>query len=176
MGRKKLEVASEVRVVDNPNFKRYKETDIYVSKLGEIYKVTPEKDIKKSVVRRKETGMCRVWVGKRYLSFPKIVWETFKGDIPNGYVIDHKNKMKLDNRLTNLECISEKELHKRYCGKTSQMRYVYNCKTGETYKGVMEACKKVGYSKRQVIKICNGQTTNPFIQLKYLDERPYERI
>lgn len=35
----------------------------------------------------------------------RLVWTYFNGEIPDGYTIDHKNKIRDDNRPTNLDCI-----------------------------------------------------------------------
>ena len=45
----------------------------------------------------------------------RFVWIVFKGEIPDGYEINHINGIKNDNRLCNLELVtkSENELHKR---------------------------------------------------------------
>lgn len=55
----------------------------------------------------------------------RLVWLVFKGEIPKGYDINHKNEIKTDNRLENLECISHAD-NMRY-GKRMQ-------KARETYK------------------------------------------
>lgn len=39
----------------------------------------------------------------------RIIWETFKGKIPEGYEIDHINTIRNDNRLSNLRLVSHKE-------------------------------------------------------------------
>lgn len=39
----------------------------------------------------------------------KAVWETFNGEIPAGYEIDHINTDRTDNRLDNLRCVTHKE-------------------------------------------------------------------
>lgn len=39
----------------------------------------------------------------------RIVWETFVGEIPDGYEIDHINGNRDDNRLTNLKLVTHKE-------------------------------------------------------------------
>lgn len=39
----------------------------------------------------------------------KAIWETFMGEIPEGYEIDHINTDKTDNRLENLRCVTHKE-------------------------------------------------------------------
>lgn len=39
----------------------------------------------------------------------KLVWETFVGDIPDGYELDHINTIKTDNCLDNLKLVTHKE-------------------------------------------------------------------
>lgn len=39
----------------------------------------------------------------------RAVFETFKHEIPKGLVIDHKNTVRDDNRIDNLQCVTSKE-------------------------------------------------------------------
>lgn len=39
----------------------------------------------------------------------RIVWETFNGDIPTGYEIDHLNTIRTDNKLENLRVCTKSE-------------------------------------------------------------------
>ena len=39
----------------------------------------------------------------------RVIWETFVGEIPEGYEIDHINTIRDDNRLENLRCVTPKE-------------------------------------------------------------------
>lgn len=39
----------------------------------------------------------------------RLIWETYKGKIPEGYVIHHINGNKYDNRIENLSCVTQKE-------------------------------------------------------------------
>jgi len=39
----------------------------------------------------------------------RIVWETFKGEIPKNYEIDHKDENKANNALSNLHLVTRKE-------------------------------------------------------------------
>lgn len=39
----------------------------------------------------------------------RLIWETFNGEIPEGYEIDHINTIRTDNRLENLRLVSHKE-------------------------------------------------------------------
>ena len=38
-----------------------------------------------------------------------LVWETFKGKVPEGYVVKHKNGNKSDNSLENLVLVNKEE-------------------------------------------------------------------
>lgn len=49
---------------------------------------------------RTEIGMKRVH---------RIVWETFNGEIPDGYEIDHIDGNRLNNALSNLRCVTHTE-------------------------------------------------------------------
>ena len=44
------------------------------------------------------------WVTKKV---HRLMWETFNGDIPKGYHVDHINHAKADNRLSNARRTSE---------------------------------------------------------------------
>lgn len=41
----------------------------------------------------------------------RVIWETFKSEIPEGYQIDHINTIRTDNRLENLRVVTCKENH-----------------------------------------------------------------
>lgn len=44
--------------------------------------------------------------GKSISSVHKMIWESVHGQIPNGMQINHKNGIKTDNRLCNLELVT----------------------------------------------------------------------
>ena len=48
--------------------------------------------------------------GKRIQKYVhRLVWETFKGSIPSGYEINHKDHDKSNNALSNLELVTHSE-------------------------------------------------------------------
>jgi hypothetical protein len=42
------------------------------------------------------------------------IWIKNFGEIPKGFIIHHKNGIKKDNRIENLECLSQKEHKERH--------------------------------------------------------------
>jgi len=49
-------------------------------------------------------------LGKRkFVQLHRITWSAFHGPIPDGMVINHKNGIKNDNRLANLEVVTKSE-------------------------------------------------------------------
>lgn len=51
-------------------------------------------------------------------SVHRLVWETFNGEIPEGLQIDHKNSVRDDNRLENLQLLTQLENVRKACLKS----------------------------------------------------------
>lgn len=93
----------------------------YVSKDGLIYR------LKNGVLKLcKDTYnncgyvLCSVQGDKRNTLAHRIVYETFNGEIPEGYEIDHINSVRDDNRLCNLQILTRIEnLKKRRKSKSA---------------------------------------------------------
>jgi len=78
--------------------------NVYVSKDGLIYYVKNDK-----LVLRKnnmQKGYVRNQTAKGQCLQHRIVWETFNGEIPDGYEVDHINNVREDNRLCNLQLLT----------------------------------------------------------------------
>jgi len=66
-----------------------------------------------TIVKRLEKGKVRnfIKVGdpNKWKYYYVYLWEQENGEVPNGYVIHHINKISDDDRLENLACITRKE-------------------------------------------------------------------
>ena len=65
----------------------------------------------KHVGKASSSGYLAVFVpsAKRYVLAHRIVWMKAHGAIPRGLVINHKNRRRWDNRLINLEAITQRD-------------------------------------------------------------------
>ena len=62
-------------------------------------------------------GYVRGSVDGERVSEHRIIWIWFNGAIPEGMVIDHINGERADNRIENLQCISQRENISRSYGR-----------------------------------------------------------
>lgn len=62
------------------------------------------------------------------ITLQRLVYAYFKGDIPDGYEIDHINADRLDNSLDNLRCLTVKENRQNKRTQCNQWSYIKNDK------------------------------------------------
>ena len=86
--------------------------NVYVSKDGVVCKYKHDKLECRTVTN--QNCYSRVHEGLVH----RLVWETFNGEIPKGYEIDHINAVRDDNRLENLQLLTHLDnMRKAHCGK-----------------------------------------------------------
>lgn len=85
------------------------EYEVYVSDDGHVY----NKKMKEYKLQPYKSGYLRLrkhLAGKQIDKLVhRVVYETFVGEIPNGFEIDHINRINTDNRLCNLRCVDRFE-------------------------------------------------------------------
>ena len=85
------------------------------------YRNNPKGELKELVLSKNKSGYryANIYAGKgkhnrHSIRIHRIVWQEYKGLIPDGYVIDHINDNKSDNRLSNLQLLTPKQNIKKY--------------------------------------------------------------
>jgi hypothetical protein len=102
--------------------------DYYIGELGNVYSTRVSKKLnptgriyKLKLWDKHPTGYLNAGLynqpgvkNKTYYRVHRLVWESFNGPIPQGYVVDHKNGDKKDNRLENLQLLTWSENATKY--------------------------------------------------------------
>ena len=83
--------------------------DVWVSKEGLIYRYDENNDKLILCKTSFSNGYERLSTKLGAKRVHRIVWETFNGEIPDGYEIDHIEGNRADNRLKMLRCVTHKE-------------------------------------------------------------------
>lgn len=88
----------------NSKYDRYIDDDLVIYRwsktLDKLVQVKPTVD---------KDGYLRLNIKNTTVSVHRLVYETFIGEIPDGYEIDHINNIRNDNRLSNLRCVTHTE-------------------------------------------------------------------
>ena len=109
MNRKKI-LKDGKKFYIHPTFSKYSS-----SKDGEILNVKTGRILKKNLTYQ---GYYQFKISDKELIKPKnyyihrFEWECVKGDIPEGFVIDHIDSVKTNNKIENLQLLSQKVLEK----------------------------------------------------------------
>lgn len=115
-----------------------------------------------------DKGESRVRVyfkGKKY-QISRLVWETFKGEIPSDCNVTHENGLYRDNSLYNLRLIN-KDQHRKIIKKHQQP--VADLKNRVIYKSLRDAEKKLKVRRRWISLCCRGLRKGTSIDVAWWD-------
>lgn len=96
--------------------------------------------------------------GRKEFRVHRLIYEAFKGTIPDGYSVRHVNNVKSENFIWNLEAISKEELGKKTGHRSRQKAVLKFDKKGEVIKIYRSArqCARLNHMSYQtVIDRCN---------------------
>ena len=84
--------------------------DRWFTKEGLVYRYNKSRDkLTLCCIRVNNYGYEQFMSKGKLYQVHRAVYETFSGDIPQGYQIDHIDTNKLNNSLDNLRCVTPKE-------------------------------------------------------------------
>jgi uncharacterized protein YbdZ (MbtH family) len=109
------QVAKELQVTRQCVYKAFKKRG-YILR-GPNFQPSQEYDGKKFTLRNH--GYYAMTTNDRCLMH-RYVWQKEVGEIPNGWDIHHKNEIKSDNRIENLECLPKAEHTRKYSPHNNQ--------------------------------------------------------
>ena len=149
---------------ETEEWKQYKDTRYYVSTEGRVARRYSSFFILKKVYYNHRASIVTKINGKA-IPVGRMVWETFRGDIPEGMRIIRKDGSKSNNDLWNLECVTRSESSRKT---RSKGRKVLNLDTGEVYKNSDEAAKKLYVHKRTIYNLCAGKSNRLGYRLEWM--------
>ena len=143
-------------------WKQY-DANYYVSDQGRVKRVygNGKVNILKPLPRDK---ILRVKLYGKYITLNRLVWETFKGKIPEGYTAINKNGFYTMNDIYSLKLVKLSSLKGG-----RRTRQVIDLKTGVVYPSLRFAEKKLNVSHEWICKICQGYPSEKY-KLEYYDE------
>lgn len=119
-------------------------TPYYISPNGHIYNKNTNKELRQEKIGNyRRVQLYYGYNGKHY-GVHKLVWEAFKGEIPEGYEIDHIDRDSTNNHIDNLRLVTHSENNKNANHKNILI-YTENIKTGEKiqYSSISECGRQV---------------------------------
>lgn len=156
---------------DIPNYEGYQISNIgRVKSLERSYR-RKEKILKPQIDHKGYylIGLCKNSIQKFYLVH-RLVWIAFNGPIPEGLQVNHINEVKSDNRLSNLNLMTQKEninwgtgiermAKKHINGKKSKPILQYDLKDNfiKEYSSIMQAERETGFANQNIVKCCKGK-------------------
>lgn len=163
--------------VDIPGYEgKYK-----ISNQGNVlslnYRCTGKPKLLKQGLTKAGSGYYIVNLPKngKYVSFyvHLLVWQSFNGPIPEGMQVNHLNEISTDNRLENLNLLTQREnlnwgtcreriskkLKGRYNGKTSKpvAQYTLDGKLIQVFPSAREAERQTGVNNWRISNVCTGR-------------------
>lgn len=141
-----------------------------IDSLGNVKSLKNNKILKQSNHKKYcKIGLSKNGIQKHYFTH-RLVWEAFIGKIPNKIQVNHKNGIKNDNRLENLELVtaSENQIHSfRVLGRKAikggdhkKSKTVINIENGIYYGSISEAAKSLNMRYATLSAQLNGQNKN----------------
>lgn len=135
-----------------------------------------------------DSGYYRIQLQKqsirKFYYVHRIVYEAFNGQIPEGLQVNHINEVKTDNRLSNLNLMTQKEninfgtgierrSKKQINGKCSKSVLQYDLQDNfvKEYASTRQVERETGFSNGNIVNCCKGKLKTAYnYKWKYAKE------
>ena len=157
-------------------WRQYNDTPYFFSNYGRVKRRWVKKEVLLNPYRRyrnkqlKRSKYAAIKIHNKEVIVARTIWELFRGPIPDGLSVHHKDNTWSNNDLTNLELITPKQLGHKTGGRTKRRKLVYCADNGKTYIGIRAAAKDLYVSHETIRAICNGERKNPLVSVCWLRE------
>lgn len=148
-------------------WRRYKDTDFYVSDQGRVKRIIKDREFELGFYDPTKQ-VTYVKIDKKNHIVKNLVYELFKGKIPDGYYVVHKNGMLRDDSIYNLEAVTVQK-HGSRVGKYGNAQKVADLDKRIIYRSASEAGRRLNISRQSICHICRGMTKNPVYNLAWYD-------
>jgi hypothetical protein len=161
-----------VQIKDYPNY--------YITKQGEIYSKNKQNYKLQSITDDYKRAPLSKNGKETSFFVHRLVAEAFIANPESKPFVNHKNSIKTDNRVENLEWVSAQEnsVHHHAQDSSAIRREVYqkNSETHEiinTFRSMKDATSITGHCNEYITKICNGKQVSKLpYYFQYVKDRP----
>ena len=145
--------------------------EYWVSDNGDVKRVCQKSGIvhKLNKYRKEESGGFCVKIKGKHRYVARLVWETFRGEIPEGYVVMHKNGCRTMDDLTNLALVFKYDHVKYFYGGRALRKKVIDLNTGIVYLSTIQASKALFCTHRTVSNCCNRRYKTSCLNVEWYD-------
>lgn len=112
-----------IKNLENEEWRQLLNSEIYVSNCGRVKNINTNKILKGSIRTDGYHQVKLLSLENKAILTHRLVWEVFNGKIPENMLINHKNGVKNDNRLENLELVTHQENMKKAAEETNAWNF-----------------------------------------------------
>jgi hypothetical protein len=157
--------------------------DYAITVCGKLYNLSTKKWIKPTIKNGyKYVNLSAYGDSQRHYSIHRLVAMTFIPNPNNLQVVDHINNDPLDNRVENLQWLTQKQNINRSTKKTSHERKVIKLDKDtleelETYDSITDAAESIDKTRRAIQLVLNGKNkTAGGYKWKYVEHGRYKKV
>nr|WP_263313637.1 HNH endonuclease [Mammaliicoccus sp. Marseille-Q6498] len=148
---------------DDEQWRKTPYENIEISSKGRVRNISREGYKSIVMIKKNKRDISFFYENKR-VNIRRLMYETFIGSIPNGYVVTSKSSVREDISPENLKLMKLKEIMIKKSISAVSKPVVFLDERGnfiDEYKNVVTASEDTFYDKNTIGRVCNGQIKVP---------------